>query len=463
MQKYKYLVKNLFLFFMSGLFVNIISFVLLPVYTSYLTTEEYAVIDLVTVTQQLLFPVLSLSLCEALLRFIIESREEKDSIFCVGFVSVVVSGAVVIFLAPVLQLLFSDQVSVWYFVAIYILMAVNQLFANYSRAIDKVKLMTAASALGNALTIVLNIFFIVILGMQLQGYLTAYIIGQIVILCMYLFWGKLYREIHFVKPDKELVKKMIRYAIPLIPNSLFWWINSSLDRYFLRLLCEFSIVGLYAVASKIPAIVTTLTNVFQQAWNLSAFREFDSDDRNQFYSNIYFIFHGFVLCSVIVLVAASEILGKFLFSKDFFEAWKLVPWLVWGTYINALNSFLGGIFTAKKDTGVLFVTTGVGAVLNCILNYILIRCFGGAGAAIATCCSYIAVFIARSIKVRKIVELDFSYGKLAMMQFFLVSQIIITIYYHKWTWVCTALCFSMVLILYGRQLIRIFFKDRRKQ
>lgn len=461
MQKYKYLMKNLFLFLFSGIFVNIISFVLLPVYTSYLTTEEYAVIDLITVTQQLLFPVLTLSLCDAVLRFVIEMWEERDRIFCVGLISVIASGLLVIILAPVLQLLFADQVSVWYFVIIYILMALNQLSANYLRAIDRVRLMTIASASGNILTIVLNIWFIVFLGMQLQGYLTALIIGQLTIVCIYLLAGKLYREIHFAWPEKKLLKKLVAYSLPLIPNSLFWWINSSLDRYFLRLLCDFSIVGLYAVASKIPSIVTTLTNVFQQAWNLSAFREFNSEDRNKFYSNIYMMFHFCMLLAVIVLIAGSKIMGNILFSKDFLSAWELVPWLVWGTYINSLNSFLGGIFTAKKDTGILFLTTGAGAVINCVLNYLLILCFGGAGAAIATCCSYVVVYAVRSVKVRKIVDLHFHYGKFMMMQAVLLCQIVITVYYHEWYVFCGVFSLGAAAVLYGIPFLKIIRSGRR--
>lgn len=456
MQKYKYLVKNIFLFMISGLFVNIVSFLLLPVYTSFLSTEQYAIIDLITVTQQLLFPLLTLSFCDAVLRFAIEEKSEEKGIFTVGIISVLASSLIVLIIAPVLQTLFSEQINVSYFIIYFVVMAFNQLFANYARAIDKVRLMSFSAAGGNVVTILLNIVFIVWFDWELEGYLLALIIGQMLILMSYLLIGKFYKEISFKLPNRMLIKKMIKYSLPLIPNSLFWWINSSLDRYFLRALCGFSIVGLYSVASKIPAILTTVTGVFQQAWNLSAFKEYESTDRNQFYNNIFLFFHIFMLFAMILLVAMSKIIGTIIFSKDFFEAWRLVPWLLWGTYINSLNSFLGGIFTAQKNTKLLFTTTGIGAVVNCILNYLLILLWGGVGAAIATLISYCVVFVMRIIKVQKTVKLEFSYLKMFIMQIVVFIQIYITVYRDKWIIAAGVFSLIMLMILYGKQIYEKF-------
>ena len=98
-----------------------------------------------------------------------------------------------------------------------------------------------------------------------------------------------------------------------------------------------------------------------------------------------------------------------MFSKDFYEAWVFIPLLTLGVYYNSLNSFLGSIFTASKQTKHIFYTTAGGAVINVILNTLLIPFLGGQGAAAATLISYMVVWLVRSKSVKKILNFRVGY------------------------------------------------------
>lgn len=463
MNKYKYLAKNMVLFLMSGLFVNVVSFFLLPLYTYFLTTEEYAIIDLVTVTQQLLFPFLTLSLCDAVLRFAIESVEEKDKlgkVFSIGFSISIFSSVIVLFFSNILKVIFGTEFNIKYFVIIFILTTFNSFFSNFIRAINKVRVMAMVSGIGNILTIVLNVFFIVRLHWGLDGYMTAYIIGQIFILMGYILFGHIFLYVRLGSIDRNLLAKMLKYSVPLVPNALFWWINSSLDKYFLRTLMTFGVVGLYSVASKIPAIIVSINGIFQQAWNLSAFKEFNNKETGLFYNRIFQIYQFCLFVVSIALIASTHILAKLLFSKDFYEAWIFVPWLIWGAGINAMNAFWGSMFTAAKDTRILFTTTGMGAVVNIVLNYILIKGFGATGAAVATLVSYVVVWVVRERHIQKIVSINIDWRKYILIQGCILIQILFTLTEKTNAFLIGVIAEAIVVILYRKQLLQIIVNVR---
>ena len=80
---------------------------------------------------------------------------------------------------------------------------------------------------------------------------------------------------------------MLTYCVPLIPTAVFWWIMGVSDRYLVKWFVESDANGIYAVAYKIPTILTILATVFMDAWQLSAIAE--SGDRRaqaRFYARV---------------------------------------------------------------------------------------------------------------------------------------------------------------------------------
>jgi O-antigen/teichoic acid export membrane protein len=170
-----------------------------------------------------------------------------------------------------------------------------------------------------------------------------------------------------------------------------------------------SVNGIYAVASKIPALLTTVQGVFSQAWSISAIKEFDKDDTDGFFGNIYTLYNGFSVLGASVLVLFNVFIARILFSSDFFVAWECSSVLVVSAVFSGVAGIAGGIFSKVRKTGYYALSTGIAAVVNTLLNIILIPRFGALGAATATLVSFIIVWMIRVIYVGKFIawKIDF--------------------------------------------------------
>lgn len=259
--------------------------------------------------------------------------------------------------------------------------------------------MAIISSISGISIILLNVLFIAVLGLGIHGYWLGNVLGGCVGLGLYIVLGGWRAFCYLSKPRGEIMHRLLAYSIPLIPNSLFWWINSSMDRFVLTALSTLSFVGLYSAASKIPQILSTLSGFFFQAWNISVFKDFGSTGSANFFNKGFRIINMASYYVAGFLIVINIPLAHLLFSGDFFEAWRLVPLLLTGTAVSIMNQFLGSVFTASKETNVIFSTTAIGSIVNVILNILLVVLFGGMGAVVATLVSYLVVYMVRAVKV----------------------------------------------------------------
>ena len=155
-EKYVNLGKNIGIFTISNFSVKIITFLVLPLYTYYLSTEQYAVIDLVNTTSQLILPFLTLCIIEAALRFGVSGEYDSKSVFTNSIYLIVLGCILLPFLTQIIKI-FVDIGSVeWYFVAIYCLQVFNSMFSAYTKAINKVKEMAIISMVTSISIVLFN-------------------------------------------------------------------------------------------------------------------------------------------------------------------------------------------------------------------------------------------------------------------------------------------------------------------
>ena len=163
-----------------------------------------------------------------------------------------------------------------------------------------------------------NILLIVIMRFGIRGYLASFIIANFVtclfIVCRLKIWEIL---LPFSRPNSKLFIGMLKYSVPLMPNSMSWWISNSSDRYILNYFWGTAPGGLYATAYKIPTFVSMFSDIFISAWQISAVEKFGSKESIAFYQSVYRMYSSVLcICSAIVIIA-SKFLSFFLFQKDF--------------------------------------------------------------------------------------------------------------------------------------------------
>lgn len=454
--KVKYLLKNIILFSLNGFIPKLLAFFIVPIYTSYLTTYDYGIADLINTTASLLVPIFTLDIQDAVIRYVMDKKYKREEVFSVAIKINFIGLLFVLLFTGIVSGLKIFNVPNYFYIFLLVVYAANA-FANsinlFCRGIDRVKDILIASIINSVLTIGLNLIFLIVFKWGIIGYLLASSLGLVASI-IYLFLGaKLYKYIKKIK-NVKLTKEMILYSLPLIFSCLSWWINNASDRYIVTALAGVAVSGLYAMAYKIPSLLTVFQNILTQAWSISAIKEFDKDDKDGFIGNTYTVMNFLMCFGCSGLMVFNVFFAKILFSGDFFVAWKFVPPLLLSVVFNSMALFIGSIVTAVKDTKNLSITTIVGATINTVLNFILITYFGAYGAAIATLIGYLVVLIMRNILLKRYIKMQTNQVINITAYVLLFIQMVLAYWGNKFV-VIECIIMLAILFIYRKFLLNI--------
>lgn len=466
MNRYIYLLKNIGLLTLSSFATKLLSFFLVPLYTNVLSTSEYGIYDLFNTTIGVLLPILTLNIQEAVMRFSIDSKYDRKSIVTVATKYFFISNFIVL-LGLTINYLFDfnpiiKQYSIFFFL-MFFSQSLSGMIIMYVRGIDKISDLSISSVIASIITICLNIVFLAIFRWGLAGYFGANIIGPL-IQCVFLICKtNITCDIKLQNKYSSEKKEMVAYSRPLIANSIAWWVNNASDRYIVILFCGLAENGIYSVASKIPSILNIFQTIFNQAWTLSAVKDFDPDDKNRFFTNTYKAYNCMMVIVCSAIIVSDKLLAKFLYAKDFYIAWKYVPWLTIAIVFGALSGYIGGFFAAVKDSKIFATSTVYGAVTNVILNLLLTPLIGALGAAMATAASYFEVWVFRYWHSKRYIRIKINLFRDIFSYFLLVIQSVLllidiqNILLH----ILELIVFIIIIILYIKDIILLLSKGRK--
>lgn len=463
--KYSYLFGNMALFTISNFVSKILVMLLVPFYTNVLSLSEYGIADVMQATLLLTVPLLTMNIGEAALRFGLEEEGQQDNILRIGLKyvgrSIAVVGVVCMaaaFLLPQEEL----RVFAVLFLGLFICNSFYEFMILYCQGTEKVKIMITGSVSCTLLVILSNLYFLLVLRIGLYGYLYSQMISFAGAgLLMFSMIGG-FRKTAQARRNPQLEKEMFHYGKSMLLYSTSSWVNNAMDRYFVLAMCGTAVNGLYGVAYKIPAIMNVFQRIFAQAWQMSATKSYKEEDSAQFFSTMYRTYQAFmtVICSF--LIFAVRFVAWFLFAKDFYQAWILVPPLVISVVFGALTGFLGSICLAYKDGKSMGIATMVGAVVNIVLNYFGIRLIGAEGAAIATMISYFVMYFIAFLKVQKHVKLQITWKRDVITYGILVLQMVVMSMSLPFDWLINGIAFCLLFCMYGREMVKIIRKGLRK-
>jgi len=406
-KKNKSLIKNIGLFTIGSFGSKILSFLLVPLYTAVLTTTEYGSVDLITSTASLLTPILLLSIFDATLRFGMDSNYKKEDVLSTsinvavkGFI-VLIIGVLVVYITQIIKI---SGVYLVFLCVYFFLGAISQIFNLYLRAKNQAAIIAFGGIICTFITCISNILFLLVFKYGILGYMISNIIGVSLQNLFQLVAAEIYKDIK-LRDYNDLSKPMIRYSLPLITNSISWWVNNASDRYILTFIKGIAENGIYSVSYKIPTILTMFQGIFYNAWSISAIAEFDNKDKDGFIGNNYtmYSFVSLIICSGLLICNIP--LASFLYKGDYYEAWKCIPFLLVGTVFSGISQFEGSLFAATKNTKLVAKTTIIGAIVNTIGNFIFIYFIGSVGAALATLFGYFITWVLRTIFLQSFIKM----------------------------------------------------------
>ena len=460
MSKYKYLFKNFGLLTISSLSTKVLVFFLVPLYTSVLSTEEYGIYDNYLTTINLLLPILVCDIWQAVFRFSIDKDSDKQLYFSIG-IRYGILACFVLFIFEIINYTFNIlplfNIHPYLFLIMFMVRVFSNICLEFARALEKIKEISIAGVISSLFTILCNILFLLVLKIGLEGFFLVNIIVPFVQLFFLAFSIQLRHYCTF-RRNKEQSITMVRYSSPMIITDVAWWINGALDRYIITSFCGLQETGVYSLGHKIPTILDLFSSLFGQAWNLSAIKEFDTETSLSFFERTYKYYNIFLVSVCSFLIVTSKIIASFLYAKDFFIAWKYVPFLLMATLFGGLSGFLGSFFSAAKNTKIFAISTCIGAIINIILNVLFIRRFGALGAAFATTISYFVIWFIRLFCVKKLINLKLQIFQdlIAYMLLFIQIYVIETKIAHLFV---IELSLSIILfVVYFKEIYILFQK-----
>lgn len=461
MSKASKLGKNFGLLTIGSFASKLLSFLFVPLYTAVLSTEEYGIADLISTTLNLTFPVLTLVISEAVMRFCMDKQNDCRQVFSIG-IYITAFGCLIMLALSGILFVTPLKDYYWYFISYFAAQAFYTTISQYVKGQEKIRHYTIGGLVHSATVILCNIVFLLGIKIGIHGYLLSFIIGHLVAIIYYMIVIRGWRGFLPLKAvSKSLLSAMLLYSCPMILNSISWWISNSSDKYMLSYFCGIGENGIYSVAYKIPSILSIVTGLFISAWQISAFDDFNSEESVAFFGSVGKKYFGLNLIIAALLIAASRLLAKYLYVGDYYEAWRISPILIIAFVFNTAASFYGTIYTAAKKTKMLLYSTLAGAGANIVLNYLLIPHFGGTGAAVATMSSYMFIWVIRVIDSRKLIKIRLQWPKvIACIILLLVEVVLLNIDKWQCDLLCVAAAASVICLNYDtcKEMILIVIK-----
>lgn len=431
MSKARYLIKNMGILMISNFSSKILVFLLVPLYTSVLSTAEYGTYDLSVSTVTLLFPILSCNIADATMRFLMDKRLEKDGVAFVGIQFILLSilefGIVMYVLSRTKAFISIHGLEAYIFLY-YVSFVLNQFLIQFAKGIERVTDMGIAGVISTLVTIIGNILLLLVFKKGLLGFFCASILAQFASVLYLTFRIRIWQYIDIHKRSYGLQRDMLAYSVPLIVTVVGWWVNSTADKYTVTFFLGVSANGLLSVSYKIPQIINTLQTMFIQAWQISAIKEYGEKDTAEFYGTTFKVVNLLMCISCACLIFFTRPLAYILFANDFYNAWKYVPFLLISSVMNCAGGLLGPILSAKKDSTAMMRSALVGILSNVVLNIILVKLIGIQGATIATVISSYLIYAVRKSTVKAEIKIEgysvvlFTWG-LLLVQGFLESYL----------------------------------------
>ena len=417
---------------------RMINFLLLPFYSYHITPEEYGVVSLVYAFIAFLNIFYHYGLESAFLRFYSRSENEgKKDVFTTVYSSILISSvafSLIIFLmAPFISkglLHSSNYINIIKMTAgILFLDAMYLIPLHYLRINNKAAIFTTITLINVLINVSLNVFLIRFRGMGVEAIfisnLAASSFSFLVLLpVVFKNWNS--------KFSGDLWKKLILFGLPFVPSGLSSMIIELSDRFMLEWFSGLEDVGLYSAGHKLGIFMMLVVMAFRFAWQPFFLQKQDDPNAPKLFSKImtWFVFLMtvvFLLVSFFINeIVALEIFGRHIISENYWPGIAVVPlilaaYLFNGIYIN----FHPSIFYTGK-TWVISIVVGIAALINIVLNLILIPKVGMIGAGISSLSAYIFMAVSTYFIVRNWMKIPYEWAQLATM---FVLTLLLTLYY----------------------------------
>lgn len=430
MSKSKELLKNTVIIFLGKVSTQFLAFFLLPLYTSYLDSGAYGKIDLLLTYITLVVPIVTLEIEMGTFRALIDNRKDKRKVNDIVYnsFSLIIKFSSVVAMAFGIITIFLKFEYCYLFALCVIVMIFSNLLMQIARGLGKNIYYSISSFIIGSINILVNIILIIFLHKGAESILVASSVSNFIGIVYLSAILKVPNMIRCGSKDKKIKKKLLLFSWPLVPNTISWWMINASDRTIVSFMLGASANGIYAVSTKFSSIISSLLNIFNLSWTESASIHINDEDRDEFFSNINDTILRLFSALCIDIIAFMPIIFPIFINKNYIEAYKYIPINIIAMFFSCIVSIYSAIYVAKKLTKKVASTSFISALINIVVDLILIKYIGIFAAAISTAVAYIIMAIYRSIDLRKYVKIKYNLKNLITI--FIGFSVVTFLYYQ---------------------------------
>jgi len=456
MDKNKEFLKNTIIIFIGKFSTQFVTFLLLPLYTYYLTASDYGTVDLIQTYIMLLVPLLTLRLDSAVFRFLIDVRGNKKETDKINFNVILCLGIqciISIVILTIVSMFFNFQ---FFTLAIIntIVVMISTVLLQAVRGMGNNPVYSKGSIIAAFSTCALNLILIMYLKQGAESIFIASIVANLICSIYIIIKNKLYSSIKLELSDKKLIKEMMTYSLPMVPNSLSWWLINVSDRTIITWFINTAANGVYAVSCKFSSILNSIFSIVSMSWQETTSVHINDKDASEFFSKTINYILGVFISISILLTATLPFAFNILIGAEFAEAYQYIPIVLVANIFNILVGLIGGIYIAKKKTKEIAKTAMLSGIISIVITVLMIGVIGIYAAAGATLVAYGVMAIYRYIDVQKYIKIKLSKS---IVQFFCIGTMIsIPLYYynHFWTNCINIVATVMLIVFFNKTLIK---------
>lgn len=454
--KYTRLAKDTAVFAAGNLLTKLIYFLMVPLYTSALSTAQYARAEMLNTLIDIVYPIATMYVVEAMYRFTIDDDADLQQTYGITMRITLWSILFVTVGSAVLYAVFQNPETLL-FGALYISFSIYKAVLQFARALGRNVPFAIAGVINALMLTGMNVLLLLVLKGGVASYICSIIVANVTA-SVYIFFAtgqRKYISLRF-RPDKALRRVMLRYSIPCVPNMLGWWVVNVSDRYMLQYMVSDAVCGVYTAASKLPAVLSTFSTIFQQAWQYSAVKESKSEDSETFYSEIFTALSTFLLCLSSVVTLCTDVLCRIVLQKEFYEGRFILPILLAAAVYSCYAAYFGTFYGVIKNNVMVMVSTILAAVVNVVLNLLLIPRMGALGAAYATLISYAVMALIRIVDTRKYVRHHVRLWNILAQNVLLVAEAVVMTGSGSYRYPAAGVLTAAILALNGKTIVVIW-------
>ncbi|MDU2490231.1 MAG: oligosaccharide flippase family protein [Clostridium celatum] len=425
------LFKGMIIYAIGNFGTKILSFLIVPLYTYYITAEDMGTYDLLITTVNLLSPIITLQISDAAYSWMMREKEIEDicikSTFQILIFNTIVSTLVIVGVNQIYPIPYCMEF-------IFVLASSNALAIAQKllRGVKNQKLFATSGIIYTFIFLSLNVIQICILKLGVRSLFTSAIIANILTLVIILILEKRLRTSLIDKVDLNLSKKMLSFSTPLIANQLSWWVINSSDRYIITFFLGKAANGIFSIAYKFPSILQIILNLFNTAWQDVSIVD-DDVDQGTYYSEVFKQLYRVSFMLLLPLIPITKIVINLIVEDSYKSASNYISFLYLATIFQSFSSFYGVGYLKSKHTKQASLTSIYGAVVNAVVNLALIKLIGLQAAAISTFFGFFIMWLIREKQNRKALGININMGDFT--KFFIPTLIF-----------CIVVCFTNIYI-----------------